>query len=437
MKKAKLEEQFSKFLNMFKKIEINIPFSEVLTQMPQYTKFMKDILSKKRKITEEGIESLIATCNVVIQKTLPEKMSDSSSFTIPYKIEDVDMGKGLFNSGASINLMPLSVAKRLSLGELTPTAMTLQIANRTLAHPEGIFEDVLIKVGKFVFPVDFVVINIEEDKQVPLLLGRPFLAIEAALIDVKKGELTLRVGDEAVHFNLNHSLKQPELSSVDCEIVETKIPVNYELTTDCNFQNSMNENEMNFQYLEHLEVEILNSNFKLKDSVFSVEENSEEKLSSYEEKIAEENKSSEGLILRELSEHLKYSFLQPEKGKSVIISAGLTRLEEQKLLETLRKYKEAIAWSIEDLKGISPSICMHKILLEENARTSIEHQRRPNPIMKEVVRKEVLKWLNAGFIYAISDSPWVSPVHVVPNKGGFTVIINENNELIPTKTVTR
>ena len=128
-----------------------------------------------------------------------------------------------------------------------------------------------------------------------------------------------------------------------------------------------------------------------------------------------------------MHEHLKYAFLQPKKGKSVIISAGLTRLEKQKLLETLRKYKEAIAWSIEDLKGINPSICMHKILLEENARTSVEHQRRLNLVMKEVVRKEVLKWLNAGFIYAISDSPWVSPIHVVPKKGGFTVIRNEKN----------
>ena len=184
---------------------------------------------------------------------------------------------------------------------------------------------------------------------------------------------------------------------------------------------------MNFQYLEHLEVEILNSNLKLKDSVFSVGENIVERSSSYDEKVAEENKSSEGLILKELPEHLKYSFLQPEKGKPVIISVGLTRLEEQKLLETLRKYKEAIAWSIENLKGISPSICMHKILLKENARTSVEHQRRLNSIMKEVVRKEVLKLLNAGFIYAISDSPWVSPVHVVPKKGGFTVIRNEKN----------
>ena len=134
-------------------------------------------------------------------------MQDLDSFTIPCTIGNSDMGKALCDSRASINLVPLSVVKRLSLGELIPTAMTLQMADRTLAQLEGILEDVLIKVGKFIFPVDFVVIDIEEDKQVPLLLGRPFLAIGAALIDVKNGELTLRVGDEAVHFNLNHSLK--------------------------------------------------------------------------------------------------------------------------------------------------------------------------------------------------------------------------------------
>ena len=96
--------------------------------------------------------------------------------------------------------------------------------NITLAQPVGILEDVLIKVGKFIFPVDFVVIDIKEDKQVPLLLGRPFIAIGAALIDVKKGELTLRVGDEVVHFNLNQSLKQPKFDNADCKIVETKVP---------------------------------------------------------------------------------------------------------------------------------------------------------------------------------------------------------------------
>ena len=314
---------------MFKKIEINIPFLEALNKMPQYAKFMKDILRKNRKITKEGIVSLTATRSTVIQKTLPKKMQDLGSFTIPCKIRDVDMGKALCDFGASINLMPLPVAQRLSFGELTPASIALQMADRTFAHLEGILEDVLIKVGKFVFPMDFVVINTEEDKQVPLLLGRPLLETGATLIDVKKGELTLRVGDEAVHFNLNHSLKQPELSSADCEIVETKILVSFELATACNFQNSMNENEMNFQYLEHLEVEILNSNFKLKDLVFSVGENSAERSSSYEEKVTEENKNSEGLILEELPEHLKYAFLQQEKGKAVIILVGLNRLERK------------------------------------------------------------------------------------------------------------
>ena len=151
-------------------------------------------------------------------------MRDSGSLTISYTIGNSEMGKALCDSRAKINLMPLFVVKRLSLGQLIPTAMTLQIADRTLAQLEGILEDVLIKVRKFIFPMDFVVIDIEEDKQVPLLLGRPFLAIGAALIDVKKIELTLRVRDEAVHFNLNHSLKQPGFDNVDCKIVERKYP---------------------------------------------------------------------------------------------------------------------------------------------------------------------------------------------------------------------
>ena len=140
-------DQFSKFLNMFKKIEMNIPFAEALAQMPHYAKFMKDILSKKRKL-DEGVVSLSSTCSVVIQKNL---------------LGNFEFGKALCDSGASINLMPLSVVKRLRLGELTPTTMTHQMADRTIAQPEGILEDVLIKVRKFIFPVDFVVIDMEED----------------------------------------------------------------------------------------------------------------------------------------------------------------------------------------------------------------------------------------------------------------------------------
>ena len=118
--------------------------------------------------------------------------------------------------------------------------------DRTMAQPERVLKDVLIKVGKFIFLVDFVVMDMEDDTQVPLLLGRPFLATGAALIDVKKGELTFRVGDEAVHFNLNQSLKQPDYDNDESKIIEQFVPISPELINDCKNHNSMNENEMNF-----------------------------------------------------------------------------------------------------------------------------------------------------------------------------------------------
>ena len=128
--------------------------------------------------------SLNATCSAVIQKSLPAKMKDPGSFTIPYTIGKYEFKQALCDLGANINLIPLSFVQRLSLGELTPTTITLQMADRSMAQPEGVLEDVLVKVGKFIFLMDFVVMKMEEDTQVPLLLGRPFLAIGAALIDI-------------------------------------------------------------------------------------------------------------------------------------------------------------------------------------------------------------------------------------------------------------
>ena len=318
-------------------------------------------------------------------------MKDPGSFTIPCTIGKYEFKKALCDSGASINLIPLSVVQRLSLGELTPTTITLQMVDRSMAQPEGVLEDVLVKVGKFIFPVDFVVMKLEEDTQVPLLLGRPFLAIGAALIDVQKGELTLRVGNEVVHFNLNKSLAQSDVDEENCMALDNISPIGLELNSDCNIQHSIIENEMNFQYLKSVDYELLHSSFQYTETVLSLIENNKEKSCNKEKKAIEQETSTEGLILKELPSHLKYSFLEPEKAKLVIISAALTEDEEQKLLKMIRKYKEAIAWSIEYLKGISPSICMHKILQEDNAKTSIEHQRRLNLVMKDVVRKEVLK----------------------------------------------
>ena len=405
-------------------------FTEVVTQMPLYAKFLKDMLSKKRKIVEEGIVNLTATCSAVMKKELPEKMKDPGSFTIPCIIGGVEIQKALCDSGASINLMPLSVAKQLSLGELIPTTITLQMADRSMVKPEGVMEDVLVTVGKFVFLVDFIILDMEEGSQVPLLLGRPFLATGAALIDMQKGVLTLRVGEEATAFNLIKSMQNIDTDRENFNVFDDVYTYNPDVPNDCNTQIFINEKEMNSQYIEDDYSDCPYHSFHFVETVLSLKHNRNEKGEIHQET------SEEGLVLKELPSQLKYAYLESPKRKPVIISTRLSDVEEQRLLEILKKHKESIAWSIEELKGISPSICMHKILLEETSRPSVEHQRRLNPVMKEVVRKEVLKLLNAGFIYAISDSPWVSPVHVVPKKGGFTVIRNEKNELIPTRTVT-
>ena len=146
------------------------------------------------------------------------------------------------------------------------------MADISMAQPEGILEDVLVKVGKFIFPVDFVIMQMEEDTQVPLLLGRHFLAIGAALIDVRKGELTLRVGNEAVYYNINRSLEHPNVEVDSCMDVRNNSLLNDELNSNCIIQHSINEIEMNFQYLESFDCEVLPSNLFNKEIVSSINE---------------------------------------------------------------------------------------------------------------------------------------------------------------------
>ena len=158
------------------------------------------------------------------------------------------------------------------------------MADRSMAQPKGVLKDVLVNVEKFIFPVDFVVIKMEEDTQVPLLLGRPFLAIGAALIDVQKGELTLRVGDEAVQFNLNKSLTQPDVDAENCMAVDSIYPFIFEQNSDCNLQHSINENEMNFHYLKSVDYELMHSRFQNTETIWSLIEKSTENSCSREKK---------------------------------------------------------------------------------------------------------------------------------------------------------
>ncbi|GKC16516.1 hypothetical protein Tco_1013298 [Tanacetum coccineum] len=140
--------------------------------------------------------------------------------------------------------------------------------------------------------------------------------------------------------------------------------------------------------------------------------------------------------LKDLPPHLEYAFLEGDDKLPVIIAKDLSVEEKAALIKVLKSRKRAIAWKLSDIKGINPEFCTHKILMEEDYKPAVQHQRRVNPKIHDVIKKEVEKLLDAGLIYPISDSPWVSPVHCVPKKGGFTVVANDENELIPTRLVT-
>ncbi|XP_073152915.1 uncharacterized protein [Henckelia pumila] len=185
--KRGLDAQFAKFLEVFKKIHINIPFAETLERMPSYAKFMKEILSKKKKFAKFENVALTEECSAIIQKKLPQKLKDPDSFKIPCDIGGQFVGSSLCDLGESVNLMPISVYKKLGLTEMKPTRVMLQLADKSAKSPCGLVEDVLVK--KIIM-------------HVPIILGRPFLAIGEAKIDVKKGELTMQIEDEQATFNV-------------------------------------------------------------------------------------------------------------------------------------------------------------------------------------------------------------------------------------------
>ncbi|KAL5754796.1 hypothetical protein ACOSP7_023016 [Xanthoceras sorbifolium] len=213
LKKHKDKKSFTKFLEVFKKLHINIPFVEALAQMPTYVKFLKEIISNKRRLVDFETVALTEECSAIIQNKLPPKLKDPGSFIILCTIGKSDFGKALCDLGASINLMPHSVFRKLGLGEVKETNITLQLADRSVKYPHGIIEDVLVKVDKFYFPVDFIILDMEEDVEVPLILRRPFLATRGALIDVQQGKLTLRVGGEEAVFNVFKAAKFPYSSN--------------------------------------------------------------------------------------------------------------------------------------------------------------------------------------------------------------------------------
>ncbi|XP_070668790.1 uncharacterized protein [Malus domestica] len=333
--------------------------------------------------------------------------------------------------------MPYSVYESLNLGDLKETKVVIQLVDRSNRYPKGLLEDVLVQVNELIFPADFFVLEMEHDPMptaLPLILGRPFLRTARMKIDVYDGTLTMEIDRESVKFRIFNAMRCPsELES--CLSIDV-----FDYFVQDYFNEGVGQDTLekalvhsithgNFNYSERIEEELI-------QTVASLESLSpiRGKCFSYfiylpisNEKTLPSVIQAPKLELKPIPEHLKYAFLGEDETLPVIISSQLTAEEGERLIRVLKDHKTAIAWSIADIKGINPATCMHRILLEEGAKPTREAQRRLNPLMMEIVKKEVIKLFDVGIIYPISDSKWVSPIQVVPKRSGLTVVKNEAN----------
>ncbi|XP_021743195.1 uncharacterized protein LOC110709289 [Chenopodium quinoa] len=205
---------------MLKQLHLTLTFTDVKEQMPNYAKFLTEILSGKRTRDMAEIVTLTENCSAILMNKMPPKLKDPRNFSIPCAINKIQIDNALCDLGASVSLMPYSTYQRLELGELLPSNITLQLADRLINIPKGKVEDVPLRVGKFVIPVDFVVLDMDEDATIPIILGRPFLATSGAMIDVKSSKIPLKIGEEVVEFDLNEGMKYPSSSFDNCMSVE-------------------------------------------------------------------------------------------------------------------------------------------------------------------------------------------------------------------------
>ncbi|XP_070036268.1 uncharacterized protein [Nicotiana tomentosiformis] len=199
--------------------EVNIPLIDALQEMPGYAKMIKDLMSQKFDFQDLSTITLAQTCSTVVTRPIAEKLSDPGSFIIPCTIGSYAFAKALCDLGSSINLMPLAIYKRLGIGRVRPTSMLLQLADRKVKRPSSILDNVLVQVRKFVFPTDFVILDWRIDEEIPIILGRPFMATGRALIDFETGELKMRLNDEEITFNMQKSMRRPS-EFANCFLIE-------------------------------------------------------------------------------------------------------------------------------------------------------------------------------------------------------------------------
>nr|GEV65836.1 hypothetical protein [Tanacetum cinerariifolium] len=411
-----------------------ILFADALILMPKFGPTIKTLLTNKDKLSEQARTLLNEHWSAVLLKKFPEKLRDPDKFLIPCDFPGMAECLALVDLDASISIMTFLVWNKLSLPDISPMCMTLELADHSISRPVGVAEEVFVKVQTFHFPADFVVVDSDADPRVPLILRRSFLKTERALIDVFEGKLTLCVSKEAITFNLNQTSRysanynhmtenQIDVIDMACEeysqevlgfsnVIVSGNPTPYYglIVSTTSLTLTPFENSDFF----HEEGDILLLEAFLNDDPSLPAPNQGNYLPQVRKELkifeAKSDKSSidepPEVELKDLPSHLEYAFLEGYDKLPVIIAKDLSDDEKTALTTVLKSHKRAIAWKLSDIKGIDPVFHTHKILMEDDFKPAVQHQRRVIPKIHDVIKNEVLKLLDAGLIYPVSDSLW-------------------------------
>ncbi|CAL1370580.1 unnamed protein product [Linum trigynum] len=328
-------------MELMNQLHLNIPFMEAVTQMPKYAKYLKDLLTNKKKLEGVAMVSLNEECSAVLQNQLHAKRKDPWSFTIPCFIGNMCIRKSLADLGASINVMSYKLFQKLELGELRSTMMNIQLADRCIVRPKGVLEDLLIKVGPIIYPVDFVILDIDENVKVPLILGRPLLATAKALINVHGEKLVLRAGEEEVTFSVDDSMQLSGFHD-DFDYCEEVFDFMEALASAGALTSDL------FEECCLVGTDITDS---LENGSQPPQDQEVEALPSMP-KISTSLKEPPELELKPLPPHIEYAFLRDDGKLHVIINANLTMEQKAKLIGVLRRHERAIAWKITDIRKL-------------------------------------------------------------------------------------
>nr|GEU51778.1 putative reverse transcriptase domain-containing protein [Tanacetum cinerariifolium] len=347
--KEKIEAQYEKFLGMIRAIRINVPLVDVLAGMPNYGKFLKELISNKHKIEQISLAFLSNESSAMFQKQVPPKLRDPESFLIPCNFRKTFSCNALADLGASINLMPYSLYTKLSLKTRKPTKIRVRLADRSFQSPVGIAENMLIEVGKFTFLADFVILEMEEDSKVPLILRQPFLHTADAVIRVKQKQLNLGVGTERVIFNINSALKHSYSNDdtyFSIDVINEILEEDFDALLDegskilHSIEGTLLEEEIFYVFNEFMAMTVDENSKSESDN----EEPPFEKITintDYKIKTSLEEPPTD-LKVKPFDDNLEYVFLEEPSFLLVIISSKLSTQNKSKLVSFLKNIRKPL-----------------------------------------------------------------------------------------------